>query len=148
MPHVTPTVHTSQDPVITHVQNTSSRPLISKITRRTLQIWISSLQHSRHPSEISLHAPTARSLGLLFHVLFTHIFAELYLFVAHAFSPLALCCAAVSVVLKERRSKDSVTLAWQGPERPNGAIVEYEVIYYEKVRESTHTHTHKVQFYT
>uniref|UniRef100_A0A1A8K6E6 receptor protein-tyrosine kinase n=1 Tax=Nothobranchius kuhntae TaxID=321403 RepID=A0A1A8K6E6_NOTKU len=38
----------------------------------------------------------------------------------------------VSVVLKERRSKDSVTLAWHGPERPNGAIVEYEVIYYEK----------------
>lgn len=47
----------------------------------------------------------------------------------------------MSVVLKERRSKDSVTLAWQGPERPNGAIVEYEVIYYEKVRERTHTHT-------
>ncbi len=46
----------------------------------------------------------------------------------------------MSVVLKERRSKDSVTLAWQGPERPNGAIVEYEVIYYEKVREM-HTHT-------
>lgn len=44
--------------------------------------------------------------------------------------------AAVSVVLKERRSKDSVTLAWQGPERPNGVIVEYEVIYYEKVKES------------
>ncbi|XP_078522034.1 ephrin type-A receptor 3-like isoform X1 [Lissotriton helveticus] len=39
---------------------------------------------------------------------------------------------AVNVVLKERRSKDSITLAWQGPERPNGAIVEYEVIYYEK----------------
>lgn len=37
--------------------------------------------------------------------------------------------------MKERRSKDSVTLAWQGPERPNGVIVEYEVIYYEKVRE-------------
>lgn len=45
-------------------------------------------------------------------------------------------CAAVSVVLKERRSKDSVTLAWQGPERPNGVIVEYEVIYYEKVKET------------
>lgn len=41
----------------------------------------------------------------------------------------------MSVVLKERRSKDSVTLAWQGPERPHGVIVEYEVIYYEKVRE-------------
>lgn len=39
----------------------------------------------------------------------------------------------MSVVLKERRSKDSVTLAWQGPERPDGVIVEYEVIYYEKV---------------
>ncbi|XP_063075835.1 ephrin type-A receptor 4b [Engraulis encrasicolus] len=38
----------------------------------------------------------------------------------------------VSVVLKERRSKDSITLAWQGPERASGAIVEYEVIYYEK----------------
>lgn len=45
--------------------------------------------------------------------------------------------AAVSVVLKERRSKDSVTLAWQGPERPNGVIVEYEVIYYEKVSART-----------
>ncbi|XP_037538227.1 ephrin type-A receptor 4b [Nematolebias whitei] len=46
----------------------------------------------------------------------------------------------VSVVLKERRSKDSVTLAWQGPERPNGEIVEYEVIYYEKnQREQNYT---------
>ncbi|XP_062409614.1 ephrin type-A receptor 4b [Sardina pilchardus] len=38
----------------------------------------------------------------------------------------------VSVILKERKSKDSITLAWQGPDRTNGAIVEYEVIYYEK----------------
>uniref|UniRef100_A0A8K9Y4P4 receptor protein-tyrosine kinase n=1 Tax=Oncorhynchus mykiss TaxID=8022 RepID=A0A8K9Y4P4_ONCMY len=46
----------------------------------------------------------------------------------------------VSVVLKERRSKDSITLAWQGPDRPNGAIVEYEVIYYEKnQREQNYT---------
>ncbi|KAM9789523.1 ephrin type-A receptor 3-like [Neosynchiropus ocellatus] len=46
----------------------------------------------------------------------------------------------VNVVLKERRSKDSVTLAWQGPERPNGAIVEYEVTYYEKnQREQNYT---------
>lgn len=49
--------------------------------------------------------------------------------------------ASVSVVLKERRSKDSVTLAWQGPERPNGVIVEYEVIYYEKVK-GTHASAH------
>ncbi|XP_051943534.1 ephrin type-A receptor 4b [Hippocampus zosterae] len=46
----------------------------------------------------------------------------------------------VSVVLKERRSKDSVTLAWQGPQRPKGVIVEYEVIYYEKnQREQNYT---------
>ncbi|GCC23622.1 hypothetical protein chiPu_0002020 [Chiloscyllium punctatum] len=39
---------------------------------------------------------------------------------------------AVNVILKERRSKDSITLAWQGPDHANGVIVEYEVIYYEK----------------
>ncbi|XP_041698645.2 ephrin type-A receptor 3-like isoform X1 [Coregonus clupeaformis] len=46
----------------------------------------------------------------------------------------------VSVVLKERRSKDSITLAWQGPDSSNGAIVEYEVIYFEKnQREQNYT---------
>ncbi|XP_075426452.1 ephrin type-A receptor 3-like isoform X2 [Ascaphus truei] len=39
---------------------------------------------------------------------------------------------AVNVILKERKSKDSVTLAFQGPEKSNDAVVEYEVIYYEK----------------
>ncbi|XP_078419727.1 ephrin type-A receptor 3-like [Cetorhinus maximus] len=39
---------------------------------------------------------------------------------------------AVNVMLKERKSKDSITLAWQGPDHANGVIVEYEVIYYEK----------------
>ncbi|XP_017308185.2 ephrin type-A receptor 3 isoform X2 [Ictalurus punctatus] len=38
----------------------------------------------------------------------------------------------VSVIVKERRSRDSITLAWQGPENSDGAIVEYEVTYYEK----------------
>lgn len=47
---------------------------------------------------------------------------------------LCLILFAVNVILKERKSKDSITLAWQGPDRPNGVIVEYEVIYYEKVR--------------
>lgn len=51
--------------------------------------------------------------------------------------PVLSLLPAVSVVLKERRSKDSVTLAWQGPQRPKGVIVEYEVIYYEKVRENS-----------
>lgn len=41
---------------------------------------------------------------------------------------------SVSVILKERKGTDSVTLAWQGPEPADGAVVEYEVTYYEKVR--------------
>lgn len=48
------------------------------------------------------------------------------------FLPVSICLS-VSVILKERKSKDSITLSWQGPDRPNGVIVEYEVIYYEKV---------------
>ncbi|XP_076147456.1 ephrin type-A receptor 3 isoform X1 [Alosa pseudoharengus] len=38
----------------------------------------------------------------------------------------------VSVVLKERRSKDSITLAWHGPDSSEGNVLEYEVTYYEK----------------
>lgn len=41
---------------------------------------------------------------------------------------------SVSVILKERKGTDSVTLAWQGPEPADGTVVEYEVTYYEKVR--------------
>lgn len=40
----------------------------------------------------------------------------------------------MSVVLKERRSRDSVTLAWQEPDRALGTVLDYEVVYYEKVR--------------
>lgn len=46
---------------------------------------------------------------------------------------ICLTLFVVNVILKERKSKDSITLAWHGPDRPNGVIVEYEVIYYEKV---------------
>lgn len=38
----------------------------------------------------------------------------------------------MSVILKERKGTDSVTLAWQGPEPADGTVVEYEVTYYEK----------------
>ncbi|KAI4871304.1 hypothetical protein NFI96_005642 [Prochilodus magdalenae] len=38
----------------------------------------------------------------------------------------------VSVIVKERRSRDSITLAWQAPEPSDGVVVEYEVTYYEK----------------
>uniref|UniRef100_A0A8C5MZ99 receptor protein-tyrosine kinase n=1 Tax=Leptobrachium leishanense TaxID=445787 RepID=A0A8C5MZ99_9ANUR len=45
--------------------------------------------------------------------------------------PKSMPCT-INVILKERRSKDSVTLAFQGPEKSNDIVVEYEVIYYEK----------------
>ncbi|MFT7809700.1 ephrin type-A receptor 3-like [Arapaima gigas] len=38
----------------------------------------------------------------------------------------------VNVVLKERKSRDSITLAWQEPDQAVGTVLEYEVIYYEK----------------
>ncbi|XP_051543405.1 ephrin type-A receptor 3-like [Myxocyprinus asiaticus] len=38
----------------------------------------------------------------------------------------------VSVIVKEWKGTDSVTLAWQGPEPSDGTVVEYEVTYYEK----------------
>lgn len=31
-------------------------------------------------------------------------------------------------------TRDTLTLFWQEPEKPNGVILEYEVKYYEKVR--------------
>lgn len=58
-------------------------------------------------------------------------------------SPSSLICFSllsvsftVSVIVKERRSRDSITLAWQGPEPVEGAVLEYEVTYYEKVSHS------------
>lgn len=146
MPHVTPTVHTSQDPVITHVQNTSSGLSLAKL--HDAHFKYGSPHYSTVGTRLKSHStPPQPALSASFFMFCLPTFSlnctSLLLMLS---PPLALCCAAVSVVLKERRSKDSVTLAWQGPERPNGAIVEYEVIYYEKVRERTHTH--KVQFYT
>lgn len=83
----------------------------------------------------------ARSLSSFSLVIFQNVLLWVFFFFLPQFS-LFRSYFAVSVVLKERRSKDSVTLAWQGPERPSGAIVEYEVIYYEKVRrKNPQTHT-------
>uniref|UniRef100_A0A8C5G601 receptor protein-tyrosine kinase n=1 Tax=Gouania willdenowi TaxID=441366 RepID=A0A8C5G601_GOUWI len=39
----------------------------------------------------------------------------------------------VTVIRKERTSRNSVSLSWQEPERPNGIILDYEIKYYEKV---------------
>lgn len=39
------------------------------------------------------------------------------------------------VIRQERAGQTSVSLLWQEPEQPNGIILEYEIKYYEKVRE-------------
>lgn len=39
----------------------------------------------------------------------------------------------VTVIKKEKTSRNSVSLSWQEPERPNGIILDYEIKYYEKV---------------
>ena len=39
----------------------------------------------------------------------------------------------VTVIKKEKTSRNSVSLSWQQPERPNGIILDYEIKYYEKV---------------
>ncbi|XP_010779577.1 ephrin type-A receptor 3, partial [Notothenia coriiceps] len=38
----------------------------------------------------------------------------------------------VTVIRKEKTSRNSVSLSWQRPERPNGIILDYEIKYYEK----------------
>uniref|UniRef100_A0A8C5E546 receptor protein-tyrosine kinase n=1 Tax=Gouania willdenowi TaxID=441366 RepID=A0A8C5E546_GOUWI len=43
----------------------------------------------------------------------------------------------VTVIRKERTSRNSVSLSWQEPERPNGIILDYEIKYYEKEEQET-----------
>ncbi|RVE58141.1 hypothetical protein OJAV_G00206300 [Oryzias javanicus] len=43
----------------------------------------------------------------------------------------------VSGIRKEKTTRNSVSLAWQEPERPNGIILDYEIKYYEKEEQET-----------
>ncbi|KAG7241676.1 hypothetical protein INR49_025141 [Caranx melampygus] len=43
----------------------------------------------------------------------------------------------VTVIKKEKTSRNSVSLSWQEPERPNGIILDYEIKYYEKEEQET-----------
>lgn len=43
----------------------------------------------------------------------------------------------ITVIRKDRTSRNSVSLSWQEPEHPNGIILDYEVKYYEKVGRNT-----------
>uniref|UniRef100_A0A3P9A2K4 receptor protein-tyrosine kinase n=1 Tax=Esox lucius TaxID=8010 RepID=A0A3P9A2K4_ESOLU len=45
----------------------------------------------------------------------------------------------VSVVRKGKSGKNSISLSWQKPDRPNGIILEYEIKYFEKDQETSYT---------
>ncbi|XP_074828643.1 ephrin type-A receptor 3 isoform X4 [Natator depressus] len=43
----------------------------------------------------------------------------------------------ITIIRKDRTSRNSVSLSWQEPEQPNGIILDYEVKYYEKQEQET-----------
>ncbi|XP_050193699.1 ephrin type-A receptor 5 isoform X13 [Myiozetetes cayanensis] len=45
----------------------------------------------------------------------------------------------VSSVKKGKITKNSISLSWQEPDRPNGIILEYEIKYFEKDQETSYT---------
>ncbi|XP_048220367.1 ephrin type-A receptor 5 isoform X16 [Perognathus longimembris pacificus] len=45
----------------------------------------------------------------------------------------------VTNVKKGKITKNSITLSWQEPDRPNGIILEYEIKYFEKDQETSYT---------
>ncbi|MBN3292903.1 EPHA3 protein, partial [Polypterus senegalus] len=45
--------------------------------------------------------------------------------------------SAVTVIRKDRTSRNSISMSWQEPEHPNGIILDYEVKYYEKQEQET-----------
>nr|XP_025978252.1 ephrin type-A receptor 3 isoform X3 [Dromaius novaehollandiae] len=45
----------------------------------------------------------------------------------------------ITIIRKDRTSRNSVSLSWQEPEHPNGIILDYEVKYYEKEQETSYT---------
>ncbi|KAJ8286360.1 hypothetical protein GJAV_G00037770 [Gymnothorax javanicus] len=45
----------------------------------------------------------------------------------------------ISVVRKGKTAKNSITVSWQEPDRPNGIILEYEIKYFEKDQETSYT---------
>ncbi|NXQ46916.1 EPHA5 protein, partial [Catharus fuscescens] len=59
------------------------------------------------------------------------------------FSVLFFSCLAapspVSTVKKGKITKNSISLSWQEPDRPNGIILEYEIKYFEKDQETSYT---------
>ncbi|XP_041041677.1 ephrin type-A receptor 5-like isoform X4 [Carcharodon carcharias] len=56
--------------------------------------------------------------------------------------PPAMACTTpspISIVKKKKVTKNSISLFWQEPNRPNGIILEYEIKYFEKAQETSYT---------
>ncbi|KAM6401666.1 ephrin type-A receptor 5 isoform 11-T11 [Pluvialis apricaria] len=56
--------------------------------------------------------------------------------------PPSMACTTpspVSSVKKGKITKNSISLSWQEPDRPNGIILEYEIKYFEKDQETSYT---------
>uniref|UniRef100_A0A8C1B098 receptor protein-tyrosine kinase n=1 Tax=Cyprinus carpio carpio TaxID=630221 RepID=A0A8C1B098_CYPCA len=45
----------------------------------------------------------------------------------------------ITVVKKGKTAKNSISVSWQEPDRPNGIILEYEIKYFEKDQETSYT---------
>ncbi|KAK2541703.1 hypothetical protein Q9233_000609 [Columba guinea] len=55
------------------------------------------------------------------------------------YQPLCPAPSPVSSVKKGKITKNSISLSWQEPDRPNGIILEYEIKYFEKDQEMSYT---------
>ncbi|XP_069091848.1 ephrin type-A receptor 5 isoform X5 [Pleurodeles waltl] len=56
--------------------------------------------------------------------------------------PPSMACTTpspISLVKKGKIAKNSISLSWQEPDRPNGIILEYEIKYFEKDHETSYT---------
>ncbi|XP_043573945.1 ephrin type-A receptor 5-like isoform X3 [Chiloscyllium plagiosum] len=56
--------------------------------------------------------------------------------------PPSMACTTpspITVVKKKMVTKNSISLTWQEPNRPNGIILEYEIKYFEKAQETSYT---------
>uniref|UniRef100_A0A674CXW1 receptor protein-tyrosine kinase n=1 Tax=Salmo trutta TaxID=8032 RepID=A0A674CXW1_SALTR len=76
--------------------------------------------------------PLSSPLSFLFLILSP--FSPPYLSIAEIYIPTP---SPVTVIRKDRASRNSISLSWLEPERPNGIILDYEVKYYEKQEQET-----------
>lgn len=67
------------------------------------------------------------------HCFYNHKFESCHSILSVCVCASHLAPSPVTVIRKEKTSRNSVSLSWVEPERPNGIILDYEIKYYEKV---------------